>query len=88
VTFTVLPSPADSPRGDGTVRLALTGEMDASNPYRLRPAILDDGADHGAQVASLALEPCGCGLVLCNASRQVRRILEITDIGRTAEVRQ
>jgi anti-anti-sigma regulatory factor len=108
VTFTVLRSPADSPRGDGTVRFARTVEMDASSPYRLRPAILLDGAGHGAQVAvepagvtcmgscgleaitvaSLALEPCGSGLVLCNVWRQVCRILEITDIGRTAKVRQ
>ena len=38
--------------------------------------------------ASLALETSGAGLVLCNASCQVRRILEITDTGRTVKVRQ
>lgn len=38
--------------------------------------------------ASQALEPSGSGLVLCNVPRQVRRILEITDLGLTLKVRR
>jgi len=106
VTFTVVPSRAGLARGDGPVRVAVTGEVDASNAYRLRLAILDAGAGHGAQVAvdppgvtcmdssgleaitdaSLALEPSGSALLLCNLSRPARRVLEITDIGRTVKV--
>jgi anti-sigma B factor antagonist len=107
VTLTVFPSPPGAVRG-GPARVAVTGEVDASNTDRLRLAILDAGGGHGPQVdvdltgvrfmdssglkaitdVSLALDPSGSGLVLCNVSRQVRRTLEVTDIGRTVKVRQ
>jgi anti-sigma B factor antagonist len=108
VTLTVLPSSAGAASSGGSVRLAVTGEVDASNAEQLRLAILDAATKHAAQLdvdlagvtfmdssglraiadASLALEPSGSGLVLCNVPRHVRRILEITDIGRTLNVRQ
>jgi anti-sigma B factor antagonist len=37
--------------------------------------------------ASVALDPSGSGLVLCNVPRHVRRIIEITDVGSLLEVR-
>jgi anti-anti-sigma factor len=37
--------------------------------------------------ASLALQPPGSGLVLCNVPRHVRRILEIAGIGPSVQVR-
>jgi anti-sigma regulatory factor (Ser/Thr protein kinase) len=37
--------------------------------------------------AALALDPSGSGLVLCNVPRHVLRILKITDIGPSLEIR-
>ena len=108
MTLTVLRLPAGAARGGNPARVAVAGKVGASNASRLRLAILDAGAGHGAQVDvdppgvtfidSSGLKavtgrfprigPSGSGLVLRNVSRQVRRILEITDIGRTVKVRR
>jgi anti-sigma B factor antagonist len=108
VSLTVLPSSEAAASSGGSVRLAVTGEVDTSNADQLRLAILDAATKQGAHLdvdmagvtfmdssglraiadASLALEPSGSGLVLCNVPRQVRRNLAITDIGRNLKVRQ
>jgi hypothetical protein len=46
VTLSVLPSPAGAARG-GPARVAVAAEVDASNAYRLRRAILDAGVGQG-----------------------------------------
>jgi anti-sigma B factor antagonist len=94
--------------GSDRGRVAVTGDVDASNADDWRLAILDAATDPGAQLevdlagvtfidstglmaiadASVALERTGRWLVVCNVPRQVLRILEITGIGATLEVRR
>jgi anti-anti-sigma factor len=108
VTLAVIPSPAGAADRGRSARLAVTGEVDASNADRLRLAILDAARMHGSQLdvdlagvtfidsaglraiedANRAMERSGSGPVLCNVPRQVRRIMEIVDIGRALKVRE
>jgi anti-anti-sigma factor len=102
MTLTVSP-PSAGGAPTAPARVAVTGEVDASNAESLRLAILDAATKHGAPLevdlgevtfmdstglraiadVNLALEPSGSGLVLCNVGRHVRRLLDITGIGRT-----
>jgi len=67
---------------------AATGQ-DAQFEVDLAGVTFMDSSGLGAIAdASLTLESSGSGLVLCNVPRLVRRVLEITDIGRVLKVRR
>jgi anti-sigma B factor antagonist len=73
------------------LRLAMldaASKNDAPLEVDLAGVTFMDSTSHSAIAdASLALDPSGAGLVLCNVPRQVQRLLEIIEVGSFLEVR-